>query len=547
MRVVVFGVLCATAVIVGAGLVASGAFAPRGATPHAAGPPRFVQEAASARLEHAYEGEFEYFVGGGAAIFDCNSDALPDLYFAGGSAPAGLFINMSEPGGELRFDRRADPSTDLDAVRGAYPLDVDSDAMPDLVVLRYGEDVLLRGLGACRFERANEAWSFNAGPSWSTAFSARWDAGRSWPTLAFGNYLASTDPNEFHCSANELFRPAPSGAVYDPAVALAPGWCALSMLFSDWERAGCRDLRISNDRHYYGDASGGEEQLWNIPSEGAPSLYTRQDGWKPVRIWGMGIASYDVTGDGYPDYYLTSQADNKLQSLADGAGKPDFKDIALGRGATAHRPFEGDTTMPSTAWHDEFADVNNDGFIDLFVAKGNVEAMPEHATRDPSNLLLGQADGTFEEAAQAAGIVDFGRARGGGLADFNADGLLDLVVVVRRENVLLWRNVGSGTPEAPAAMGNWISLAVSQQTGNREAIGAWLEVRVEGRTQLRERTVGGGHVSGQLVPIHFGLGAASVADVRITWPDGEVGPWQAVAANQRVLIERETSLPQVVP
>ena len=486
-------------------------------------------------------------MGGGVAILDCNTDGLPDLYLAGGSEPAALFLNVSTRGGALRFERSADPVTDLRAVTGAYPLDVDADAQADLVVLRVGENVLLRGLGGCRFERANEAWSYAGGASWTTAFSARWDPGRSWPTLAFGNYLASTDPNQRSCAANELVRPAASGTGYGSAVALSPGWCTLSMLFSDWDRSGRRDLRVSNDRHYYGDASAGQEQLWNIPTEGTPAEYTQADGWQPVRIFGMGIASQDVTGDGYPDYYLTSQADNKLQTLAGGAARPEYDDIALVRGATAHRPFEGDTIMPSTAWHDEFADVNNDGLIDLFVAKGNVEAMLEFAARDPSNLLLGKVDGTFVESAPEAGIVDFGRARGGGLADFNADGLLDLVVVVRRENVRLWRNVGSGTTEAPAAMGNWISISPSQPGGNRDAIGAWVEARVGSQTQIKERTVGGGHVSGQLGPVHFGVGAAATVEVRITWPDGEIGPWQSVAANERVLIERGAPAPQVLP
>ena len=67
--------------------------------------------------------------------------------------------------------------------------------------------------------------------------------------------------------------------------------------------------------------------------------------------------------------------------------------------------------LPSTAWHAEFQDVNNDGFVDLFVSKGNVEAQPEYATRDPNNLLLGTANGTFVESAEAAGIVNYDRAR----------------------------------------------------------------------------------------------------------------------------------------
>ena len=100
---------------------------------------------------------------------------------------------------------------------------------------------------------------------------------------------------------------------------------------------------------------------------------------------------------GYPEYFLTSMGDNKLQTLANGPTQPGYDDIALERGVTATRPFAGDTTLPSTAWHAEFQDVNNDANIDLFVAKGNVDAMPDFAAKDPSNLLLGQPDGTFKE------------------------------------------------------------------------------------------------------------------------------------------------------
>ena len=109
-----------------------------------------------------------------------------------------------------------------------------------------------------------------------------------------------------------------------PPIPLAPGWCALSMLFTDWDRSGRRDLRVTNDRHYYSDYSEGQEQLWRIASGEPPRLYTADDGWANLNIWGMSIASYDVTGDGLPEYFLSSIADNKLQTLADGAGRADL-------------------------------------------------------------------------------------------------------------------------------------------------------------------------------------------------------------------------------
>ena len=501
--------------------------------------PQFVEEAAAAGIDHAYQGEFEYFVGGGVAVFDCDDDGRPELYFAGGSQPAALYHNESPLAGALHFTRRADAATDLDRVVGAYPLDIDSDGQVDLAVLRFGENVLLRGLGGCLFERANEAWSFDGGDRWTTAFSATWEASAAWPTLAFGNYLdqASTDTNRL-CYDNELFRPSREGKSYGLSRALSPSWCALSMLFSDWDRSGRRDLRVSNDRHYYRADGDGEEQLWRIEAGAPPHLYSHAEGWQTVRVWGMGIASADVTGDGYPDYYLTSQADNKLQALTDGPAEPRFGDIALAKGVTAHRPYQGDVTMPSTAWHAEFADVNNDGLTDLFVTKGNVEAMSEYAARDPNNLLLGQADGSFIEGAPAAGIVTYARGRGAALADLNLDGMLDLVVVNRRENVQVWRDVGFGDAAQPRPMGDWIGIRLSQSGSNRDAVGSWIEVKLGERILRREVMVGGGHAGGQLGWAHFGLGSADRVEVRVIWPDGDVGPWLDLEANSFAVVER---------
>ena len=502
-------------------------------------PPHFVNVTAASGVDHRYDGEFEFFVGGGVAVFDCNDDGRPELYLAGGSRPAALYRNDSAIGGAIAFTQLPDTATDLLDVTGAYPLDVDGDGVVDLAVLRRGANELLRGIGQCRFESANEAWGFDGGSAWSTAFSATWEEGATWPTVAIGNYVdeASTDTERL-CFDNELVRPGTDGHGFAPPEMLAPGWCSLSMLFSDWDRSGRRDLRVSNDRHYYRTEGPGEEQLWRIDPGEAPRLYTADDGWQTVHVWGMGIGSYDVTGDGYPDYYLTSQGDNKLQTLADGPSQPRYEDIALERNATATRPYSGDTNLPSTAWHAEFQDVNNDGFVDLLVTKGNVEAEPDYALQDPSNLLIGQTDGTFVEGAEAAGIVDYDRARGAALADLNLDGLLDLVIVYRREPVQVWSNVGGGTANAPVPMGNWLALELAQDGPNRFGIGSFVEVQVGGRTLLREVTVGGGHVGGQLGWIHFGLGTADGAQVRVQWPDGETGPWQSVDANTFAVVTR---------
>lgn len=508
---------------VAGGMVIAVASWARGAAPtEASGPPMFVEDTDAAGVDQVYDGEFQFFVGGGVAVFDCNDDFLPDLFVAGGVEPAGLFVNQSEIGGDLRFERRPLPG-DWTAVTGAYPLDVDSDGQIDLAVLRAGENAMLRGRGDCRFEHANEIWRLAGGDDWTVAFSARWDPDQALPTMVFGNYLAGVDQRE-QCGDHQLF--APAGATYSEAIPLSPGWCTLSALFSDWGRTGEPDLRMTNDRHYYVE---GQEQLWHVPVDSTPRLYTSDDGWEEMRIWGMGIAGHDLTGDAMPEYYLTSQGDNKLQTLVDGAVGPTFEDIALDLGVTAHRPILGDVNRPSTAWHAEFGDVNNDGFIDLFVTKGNVDAQADFALDDPNNLLIGQEDGSFLDGTVGAGLLDYGRSRGGSVADLNLDGLLDVVVVERREPVRLWRNTGPG--------GNWLGVVARQEGPNRNAVGGWVEVRVGNHVMRTEVTVGGGHAGGESGPLHFGLGDAGAADVRVVWPDGAVGAWTRADANQIVLVE----------
>ncbi len=540
----------AVAAITIVALVAVAAFAltsGSGATPTVAlAAPHFVEETGSTGIIHTYDGAAPFEVGGGVAVFDCNGDGKPEIYLAGGSGAAVLYRNDSPIGGALRFTQVPDPVTDLTNVTGAYPIDIDGDGQVDLVVLRSGETILLRGLGGCRFEPANVRWSFDAGTGFASAFSATWETATSLPTLALGRYLRldSSGAATQNCSDNDLYRPNAAATGYGPATSLAPGYCTLSMLFSDWDGSGRRDLRISNDRNYY-DPANGEEQLWRVAPGEAPRLYTDADGWVRVQLAGMGIASYDVTGDGYPDVFLTNQGDNRLQTLTSGPDQPTYRDIGSKRGVNAAQPFTGGDVLPSTAWHPEFEDVNNDGFIDLFISKGNVDAQPGFATRDPSNLLLGQPDGTFEESAGTAGMLSFDRGRGAALADFNLDGMLDLVEVNYGSPIRVWRNVGAGTAAQPTGMGNWLSLRLDQPGPNRDAVGAWIEVKVGDMTLRRELTIGGGHESGQLGWIHFGLGASSSAEVRVRWPDGETGPWMPASPNQFVVIERGAS--QVTP
>jgi len=508
------------------GLIASAAQAGAGAPVI----PSFAEETAAAGIDSVFKGEWEYMVGGGAATFDCNSDGYPDMLLAGGEQPAKFYRNAGTRGGSLKFTAEAS-GLELDKVSGAYSLDVDSDGIADVVLLRVGENVVMRGLGGCRFERANEAWRFAGGDAWWTSLAATWERGADWPTIAVGSYIDRKEEISpwGSCTDNWLLRP--SGQGFAAPLPLKPSFCPLSMLFTDWNRSGTPSLRVSNDREYY---EGGQEQLWKVEPGKEPALYTVAEGWKLLRIWGMGIAGYDLDFDGYPEYFLTSMADNKLQKLAapadGGAVKPTYADVAYAKGVTAHRPYIGDDLKPSTAWHTQFEDVNNDGLIDLFVAKGNVWEMPDFAMQDPNNLLLQRPDGTFVEAGDKAGVASVRTARGAALADFNLDGLMDLVVVNRNSPAELWRNTS-------ADAGQWLAVRLEQPGANRQAIGAWIELRCEGRVFSREVTVGGGHAGGQNGWWHFGLGDLRSTEIRVVWPDGTSGDWQPVETGGFYVLE----------
>ncbi len=489
--------------------------------------PVFVDRSGGLPVAHVYSGGWEHFVGGGVAVLDCNGDARPDLFVAGGASPARLFVNDTEaPGAPLTFtDGRV---AGITGVAGAYPLDIDGDGALDLAVLRVGPNMVLQGDGACGFTDATAALDLEPGDAWTTAFSATWEGDNRLPTLAFGNYVDRDDPEgPFEaCDENALVRP--EGDRYGPPVPLAPGYCALSMLISDWQRRGTPELRISNDRHYY--VRGGFEEMWRLDP-----LAPRgpEDGWAEVSLWGMGIASGDVDGNGFPDVMLTSMGDQLLQ-FNDGTG---FENASYAVGSYAQRPHLGDDGRPSTGWHAEFGDVDNDGLLDLFIAKGNVDQMPSNAMKDPNSLLLQRTDGTFAEASVAAGVATMDRARGAALADLDGDGLRDLVVVNRRAGLELWQN-------ATEAAGHWLAVDLRQPAPNTRAVGAWIELRLGDRVLSREVTIGGGHAGGTAGPEHFGLGSATAAELRVRWPGAGWSAWQTVEAGRRIVVERASLPPE---
>jgi enediyne biosynthesis protein E4 len=136
--------------------------------------------------------------------------------------------------------------------------------------------------------------------------------------------------------------------------------------------------------------------------------------------------------------------------------------------------------------------------------------------------LLQSPDGKFTEEADKAGVASTFTTRGAAVVDFNNDGLLDLVVVNRNDKAQLWRNTSTN-------LGHWLQIKLEQPATNRDAIGAWIEVKHGDKMMRREITSGGGHASGENGWWHFGLGDTTQSARHLArWHSGRMAKcrWQ---------------------
>ena len=202
------------------------------------------------------------------------------------------------------------------------------------------------------------------------------------------------------------------------------------MLFSDWSRSGRADLRVSNDRHYYTDASGGEEQLWRIEPGEPPRLYT--DGGRLADAPDLGHGHRQPgphrrrLPGGLPDQPGRQQA-------------PDARRRARPADVPRHRP--GARRDRDHAVHgrrsprlDRLAPPvrgrqQRHATRTCSSRRATSRPRPTWPRRTRRNLFLGLPDGTFREVADEAGILTFARGRGAAIADFNMDGLPDILEV----------------------------------------------------------------------------------------------------------------------
>lgn len=234
-------------------------------------------------------------------------------------------------------------------------------------------------------------------------------------------------------------------------------------------------------------------------------------------ISGMGADFGDIDGDGRPDIVMTGLK-NETWEVFLNEGHGVFIDGSARTGLL-------NLSRGISGWGCGLVDLDNDGWLDLFVAGGGLD------TRDAqSNAIFLNHEGKFLDVTEEAG-ADFQRPalhRGVVFADFDRDGRLDAAVTALNAPLELWWNRG------PAR--HWLQLRLTGRGSNRSAVGAEVRCTVQARPQVRTVSGSMGYASTSDLTVHFGLGDAMRAAVEIRWPSQRVQNLGMVEANQRLRV-----------
>ncbi|MFN2421993.1 MAG: CRTAC1 family protein [Gemmatimonadota bacterium] len=483
-------------------------------------------------------------IAGGVAFFDYDGDGDDDLWLTGGRNPDRLYRNR----GDGTFDDVTEAAglgflADIPTV-GVVTGDIDNDGDRDVFVTTFEgyPNILLRNEGDGTFTDVSEAAGVAGPPVWSTAAAFGDYDLDGFLDLYVGNYATYDDlPYDEHLTGgipNFLYRNRGDGTFEDVAERLGvddPDGLALAVAFTDYDGDADVDIWVANDFGYLFE----EDKLYR--NDGGRFVEVGEELGVDNEINAMGIAAGDYDEDGDLDYYVTNMARNRLhenlqRGHASGEGSGRFVDVARQKGLDDEW---------ATSWGAVFADVDNDGHLDLLLANGrvlpsyNMEYMDHlHRLVEPhaNRLWRGDGKGGFVEVASEMGVADTTRGRGLAWSDIDGDGDVDLAVSVlvvegpTMDHALLYRNEGH-----PGR--NWLNVRLRGTSANRDAFGSRVRVVAAERSLIREIDGGSSYLSQSSSVAHFGLGSRAVADsLVVTWPGGKIEVLTDLPVNRTVEI-----------
>jgi enediyne biosynthesis protein E4 len=489
-------------------------------------------------------GDYRYIeaFGPGAAFFDYDNDGWLDVYLVNGAA---INTPAPNPAPTNRLYRNLQgksfhsvaAAADSGYGMGAYAADYDNDGDQDLYLTNYGANTFYR----------NDGGSFTDVTGLTGTGDTRWGTGAAFfdydndgdLDLFVANYVdvdleiihvcrqggirSYCEPTAYEAVDDVLYR-NDNGVFADATVetGLDLKGRSLGVALADYDNDGDTDLYVANDgtMNFLYRNEGGTFSEAGLMAGGRYN----KDGAAEA---GMGTDFGDYDNDGDPDLFVTNFAfeTNTLYRLADDR----FVDVTARQGLR-------DPSLLPLGFGARFLDYDNDADLDLFVANGHV--MLEVEQSDPTQTyaqadqLFANTDGTFSDVSAQLGsdLTTPGVGRAAASADYDNDGDIDLLITHVAGPARLLQNQGGN-------INNWLTLALIGRR-HKDALGTRIQVTAEGRTQTKQKQMGGSYLSAHDPRLHFGLGQATKADVEIVWADGQVQRLEGVAANQFLTVRQ---------
>jgi enediyne biosynthesis protein E4 len=492
-------------------------------------------------------------ISGGAGVFDCDNDGRLDIVVVGGSTVDRLrqggdpmvTLYHQEPSGTFKDITREAGLSRKGWGMGVAVADYDNDGKLDLFVTGYTASVLYHNLGNCKFEDVTEkagvrGSGFMTGAAWGDydrdgyvdLFVSRYahlDMNNlpQFGSNKFCNYKGmqvQCGPWGLEGESDLLYHNRGDGTFQEVSVKAGVhnqiGYYGLGVMWVDYDDDGWPDLLVANDsvpNYLYHNNHDGTftdaGMLTGVALSG-----------EGMELGNMGIDWGDYDHSGRLSFFVTHFEDQP-NSLYRNMGQRGFDDVSWTSGV-------GQPSYPYVGWGTGFFDLDNDTWLDLFVANGHVypqidqiETGPRY--REPMLLHRNNRDATFDEVSKESGLqgMPLKSRRGAAFGDVFNTGNIDIVVLNVGEPPSLLRNSNHDGYHR-------VLFQLVGTKSNRAAIGARLTIHAGGVKQFSEVRGGASYLSQNDLRLHFGLGTASKIDsVEARWPNGTVETLQNLAAD----------------
>ncbi len=499
-----------------------------------------VTSQAKINFKHVHGGSGTKYIvetmGSGGCWLDYDRDGDADLYLVNG-APLPGFTSAQPPRNHLY--RNNGDGTFVDVTTragvgdtgygmGCAAADIDNDGDLDLYLSNFGPNVLYRNNGNGTFTDISAASGTDDPRFGSSAAFADYDAD-GLVDLYVANYLDFTVKKNVYCGdwrrslrsychpdsypavPHVLYRNKGNGVFEDvtrKAGVLREDGKGMGVVWGDYDNDGDVDLYVANDstaNFLFMNSGDGTFKDRTLTGGAAFS----EEGKTQA---GMGTDAGDYDNDGDLDLFVTN-LDMENNALYRNTGRGTFEDQSFPGGV-------GESSFLLVGFGTHFFDFDNDGDLDIFVGNGHIlddiQEYNDMVTYEQPDLLFENVGGRFREvsARHGAALTQKGVVRGVAVADYDADGDLDILLTQSNRPARLLRNEGGNA-------GNWIEIDVRGTRSNRAGIGARITVRSGGRQQIQEVRSGASYCSQHDLRQHFGLGAQERYEwVEVRWPSG---------------------------